>query len=492
MASSASTKVSCHPFANYAEYKDYFQDKMTNTENLSASFRDPSGFLFRREGILYRQVNPSYRVNFDHLMESGLYEKLVDSGWLVRHQEVALESTGTPEETTAAYKIIQPELIPFISYPYEWSFSQLKAAALLTLKIQRQALNKGMSLKDASAYNIQFRGYKPVLIDTLSFEIYQEGEPWVAYRQFCQHFLAPLALMSMRDVRLSQLLRIYIDGVPLDLASKLLPAKTKLNFSIATHIHLHASAQQRYADKTVRKENMSGKMSKMSFLGLLDSLESLIRKLNWKPAGTEWASYYTETNYSEKAIEHKRQVVKEFLETAHPAKVWDLGANTGMFSRLASEQGILTISFDIDPAAVDLNYQEAGRKKETQILPLVLDLTNPSPSLGWQNKERSSFMERGPADVVMALALVHHLAISNNVPLESLADFFAGLAPWLIIEFVSKTDTQVERLLSTREDIFPDYNPIGFEQAFKNYFTIHKIVPVQDSERQLYLMERIG
>jgi ribosomal protein L11 methylase PrmA len=467
---------------------------MANSDKVSASFRDPSGFLFRREGILYRQVNQSYRANYERLMESGLYEKLVNSGALIRHQEVELklESSGLPETTVVAYKIIQPELIPFISYPYEWSFSQLKAAALLTLKVQKAALDNGMSLKDASAYNIQFKGYKPVLIDTLSFEIYQEGEPWVAYRQFCQHFLAPLALMALRDVRLNQLLRIYIDGVPLDLASKMLPAKTRFNFSIATHIHLHASAQQRYADKAVKKETLTGKMSKISFLGLLDSLETLIRKLAWKPAGTEWGSYYTETNYSEKALEHKRQVVKDFLDTVHPEKVWDLGANTGLFSRLACDQGAFTLAFDIDPAAVDLNYQEAARKKETLILPLVLDLTNPSPSLGWQNKERNSLMERGPADAVMALALIHHLAISNNVPLESLADFLASIAPWLIIEFVPKTDTQVERLLASREDIFPDYDQKGFEQAFRKNFSIRKFMPVQDSERLLYLMERLG
>lgn len=467
---------------------------MVNSGKISASFRDPSGFLFRRDGILYRQVNQSYQANYERLMESGLYEKLVNSGALIRHQEVELkpESSDSPAAEAAAYKIIQPELIPFISYPYEWSFSQLKAAALLTLKVQKAALDHGMSLKDASAYNIQFLGYKPVLIDTLSFETYQEGEPWVAYRQFCQHFLAPLALMAMRDVRLNQLLRIYIDGVPLDLASKMLPAKTHLNFSIATHIHLHASAQQRYANKAVKKETLSGKMSKISFLGLLDSLETLIRKLAWKPAGTEWGSYYKETNYSEKALEHKRQIVKDFLDLVHPEKVWDLGANTGLFSRLACDQGALTLAFDIDPAAVDLNYQEAARKKETHILPLVLDLTNPSPSLGWQNKERMSLMERGPADAVMALALIHHLAISNNVPLESLADSFASIAPWLIIEFVPKTDSQVERLLATREDIFPVYDQKGFEQAFQRNFVIRKLMPVQDSERLLYLMERLA
>lgn len=197
---------------------------------LSASFRDPAGFLFSRGGILYRQVNHSYAENFSALIDSGLYEKLVKASLLISHSEVD-ELTGrpfAPAIPASAYRTIRPEAIPFISYPYEWSFGQLKDAALATLSIQKRALKAGMSLKDASAYNIQFYRGKPVLIDTLSFEIYHEGEPWVAYRQFCQHFLAPLALMAARDVRLNQLMRVYIDGLPLDLASKLLPPRTHL------------------------------------------------------------------------------------------------------------------------------------------------------------------------------------------------------------------------------------------------------------------------
>ena len=278
-----------------------------------------------------------------------------------------------------------------------------------------------MSLKDCSAYNIQFRKGKPVFIDTLSFEMYHEGQPWVAYRQFCQHFLAPLALMSYRDVRLNQLLRVYIDGVPLELASSLLPLRTRFIFSFLTHIHLHARSQKHYADKTV---DISGKrVSRLSFLGLINNLESAVKKLRWQPGGTEWAEYYKDTNYSSDAIEHKGQIVAEFLDKVNPKTVWDLGANVGMFSRIASNKGINTISFDIDPAAVEINYLECVKKGESHILPLVLDLTNPSPGIGWQNAERMSILERGPTDTVMALALVHHLAISNNVPFVKIAEF---------------------------------------------------------------------
>ncbi|MBI5952731.1 MAG: class I SAM-dependent methyltransferase [Chloroflexi bacterium] len=456
---------------------------MLRTEQLSASFRDPSGFLFTRNGILHRQINRAYSKDYARLMDSGLYEKLVKASLLIPHVEV----DQPPAKSDLAFKVIQPERVPFISYPYEWSFSQLKDAALATLSIQKRALKLDMSLKDASAYNIQFVRGKATLIDTLSFELYKEGEPWVAYKQFCQHFLAPLALMAYRDVRLSQLLRVYIDGVPLDLASELLPAKTKFNFGLLTHIHIHAGAQKRYSDKAVTPRK--GGMSKQALTGLIESLEATVRKLAWKPAGTEWGDYYDNTNYTDSAFEHKRQLVKEWSEEKKPALVWDLGGNTGVFSREAASSGAFTVSFDIDPAAVEQNYRTVKAVKEQNILPLVLDLTNPSPALGWDNAERDSFGARGPVDMALALAVIHHLAISNNVPLPQLADFFAAHCRWLVIEFVPKSDSQVKKLLASREDIFPNYSREGFEAAFSTRFKIHKSKAVRDSERTLYLME---
>jgi hypothetical protein len=458
-----------------------------NSGQLSASFRDPSGFLFSHEGVIYRQVNRRYEQEYEQLMESGLYEKLVRAGLLIPHTEA--DPALAPSDP--AYKVIQPERVRFISYPYEWSFGQLKDAALATLSIQRRALKAGMSLKDASAYNIQFVRGKATLIDTLSFEIYQEGQPWVAYRQFCQHFLAPLALMALRDVRLGQLLRVYIDGVPLDLASELLPARTRLNFGLLTHIHLHAGAQKRYAGAEV-KSRAATSFGKQAMTGLIDSLESTVRKLEWKPGGTEWGNYYDITNYSEAAFEHKKQLVREWSSKVKPALVWDLGANNGVFSRVAGEGGAFVVSSDIDPAAVEQNYRISREAKEQNLLPLLLDLTNPSPSLGWANEERDSFGARGPADMVLALALLHHLAISNNVPLSQLAEFFASAGKWLVIEFVPKPDSQVQKLLVSREDIFPLYRREGFEEAFRQRFKICEAVSLRESERVLYLMEGLS
>ncbi len=459
---------------------------MNSNNQLGSSFRDPSGFLFTRDGVLFRQVNRSYSSEYSTLMESGLYEKLVKARILIPHVEVEVPAA----DKSVAFKILQPERIPFISYPYEWAFSQLKDAALATLSLQKRALKAGMSLKDASAYNIQFHNGKALLIDTLSFENYQEGNPWVAYRQFCQHFLAPLALMAYVDIRLGQLLRVYIDGVPLDLASRLLPTRTRFNFGLLTHIHLHASAQRRYAGKAVQKPGASKGMSKQSMIGLIESLENTVKKLKWNPAGTEWGDYYEITNYSDTAFDHKKDLVSKWLDQVNPGSVWDLGANTGVFSRLASGRGVTTLSFDIDPAAVEQNYCQVKSAKERNILPLVLDLTNPSPALGWHNRERKSFTGRAPADMVMALALIHHLAISNNVPLPQLAEFFSDMGEWLILEFVPKADSQVQKLLASRLDIFNHYNRQEFESIFSVRFDLIESFQVRESERFIYLMRR--
>lgn len=456
---------------------------MSERVRLPASFRDPSGFLFQHSDRLYRQINATYASHYEEFLDSGLYKALVDQQLIIPHSEIT-PNWDLPEE---AYKIIQPETILFISYPFEWSFNQLKDAALTTLSIQKVAMEYGMSLKDSSAYNMQFHNGQPLLIDTLSFEHLVEGKPWMGYRQFCQHFLAPLALMALRDIRLGSLLRTYIDGIPLDLASALLPFRSRFNLSLLSHIHLHAAAEKRYAGKSVAKKSVT--MGTYGLAGIIDNLERTVKKLNWQPQGTAWGAYYSIHNYGEQAFEHKKELVQQFFTETTATSVWDLGANTGVFSRIASEGGVPTIAFDIDPAAVDRNYLDCREKGETRLLPLLIDLTNPTPGLGWANQERTSILDRGKPDVVFALALIHHLAISNNVPFEDLADFFRKLSHWLIIEFVPKEDSQVQKLLANREDIFDGYNHATFEKIFGQHFNTHRKETIVSSSRTMYLME---
>lgn len=479
------------------------------SSKVPGSFRDPAGFLFVEDGILLRSIHDSYAEHYQRLMSSGLGPALQAKGLLIPHKE----RDPAPYRKNAArvHAVLEPELLSPWSYPYEWSFSQLKDAALCTLEIQKLALDHGMSLKDASAYNIQFRNGRPVLVDTLSFETLVPGRPWVAYRQFCQHFLAPLVLDSLVDIRLGHLSKSFIDGIPLDLASKLLPRRTWLKPGILSHIHLHAGSQKRHAaggagpaggsnpsggagsasGGTGGKAPAVGGFSLLAFRGLIDSLESLVRSLSWNPSGTEWGDYYEGTNYSTGAFAAKEALVESLIAAAGGKTLIDLGANNGHFSRKAADLGRQVISCDIDPAAVEKNYLRVKKEGETRLLPLVIDLTNPSPALGWENEERTSFLVRGRSDTALALALVHHLAISNNLPLERIAEAMARLSPNLIIEFVPKEDSQVRRLLATREDVFPQYERNAFEAAFGEWFRIEERRPVPETERTLYLMRRL-
>ncbi len=450
-----------------------------------ASFRDRDGFLYERDGVLVRQVNRAYAAHYDLLMQSGLYDRLVSEGALIAHRE--LSQPGLVPDL--AYKVLEPDRIGFISYPYEWCFSQLKDAALATLETLSRSLEHGLTLKDASAYNIQFKAGHPVLIDSLSFMKYEEGQPWIGYRQYCQHFLAPLALMAYTDIRLGQLLRVHLDGVPLDLASRLLPWRARLNPGLQVHLRLHAAAQRRAGNERPSKRPARKGVSRLGMQGLVDSLRRTVRSLSWEPERTDWAGYTDFHSYSEESMEQKLTAAERFLAGVRPRSLWDLGANTGQFSRLASGRGIPTSAIDFDPGAVELNYRQARQAHDPNLLPLLLDLNNPSPSQGWAHMERESLVDRGPADGLFALALIHHLAISNNVPLASLAGFLSRLASNLLIEFVPKADPQVQKLLADRADIFEEYSTVGFEAAFQRTHVIRERQSLGDSGRTLFWLE---
>jgi hypothetical protein len=451
------------------------------------SFRDPSGFVFWRNGRPYRQIQQRFASEWDAFSGSSLEQRLIERGRLLPYETVSPELADAP----GAHAVIAPEPIEFVSYPYEWTFGELKDAALLTLDAQLDALADGWTLRDASAFNVQFRAGKPVLIDSLSFEPHEDGVPWVAYRQFCEHFLAPLALMARRDVRLADLLRTQIDGVPLDLAARLLPWRTRLNFGLLSHVHLHARSQRRHAGNEDEGEAArSARIPRNRLVALMGNLRSTVKGLDWVPAGTEWSDYADNTSYGDAATASKARLVEAFIREVPGARAWDLGANTGRYSRIAADTGKRVVSFDIDPAAAEQHYRVLKGEGRTDILPLVQDVANPSPGLGWAGRERRSLLERADPDVILALALVHHLAISRNVPLPMLLGLFADLAPWAIVEFVPREDPMVRRLLAARRDVFDDYTIDGFRAAAAGRFEITHEEPIAESPRTLFLLRR--
>jgi ribosomal protein L11 methylase PrmA len=452
------------------------------------SFKDPAGFVFSRDGVVYRQVNLGFAESYLRLVDSGLYASLTRDRLLVRHEEVDVRLSGAPP----AHAVLKPEHIPFISYPYEWSFGQLKAAALLTLEVQKRALAHGLVLRDASAYNVQFVGPRPIFIDTLSFGPHVEGQPWVAYRQFCQHFLAPLALMALTEPSLGDLAQLHVDGVPLGLATSLLPLGSRLRPGLLLHLHLHGRAGASQNASATRSGSSARAMGKKAMLGLVDSLERTVRGLSWKPPATVWSTYSDHLNYSAESQAHKRHLVAAMLDVcpSRPDLVWDLGANTGEYSGVAARHAAHVVSFDSDRVVVEQHFDRVRLEENSNILPLVQNLLSPSPAVGWSHEERRSLEQRGPADVALALALEHHLAIGGNVPMESVADFFGRVCRRLIIEFVPKEDSQVQRMLATREDVFPDYTQEAFEHAFASRFMIQRSEAVEGTLRRLYLMSR--
>lgn len=465
-------------------------------ERVGGSYRDPAGFVFRHEGRLYRSVSQAHGADYDLLMGSGLYDELVRDGLLVSHEEVALERSALPDsaELRAAHRILRPHEIPFVSYPYEWCFGQFKAAASLTLDLCTRALARGLVLRDASAFNVQFLEGRPVFIDTLSFGRYDEGKPWDAYQQFCRHFLAPLALMSYRGVWPGEWWRHHLEGLPLDVASRLLPWRARLRPGLSLHVTMHASQVRRHEETAGAPAPARRSFGRASMLGLLDSLRRTVDGLTWTPASHGWSTYYETCTYDERGLEAKTQGVRQFLATIAEQDTvrhaWDLGANTGVFSEVAAGSGLHVVSFDLDLSVVERLWQACRARGERRILPLIQDVCNPSPGLGWEGGERASLADRGPADVLLVLALVHHVAIGRNVPLGAISRMLARLGRWLVIEFVPKDDPQVVRLLRWREDVFADYTEERFREAFARDFACVSRVALPDSGRSVYLMRR--
>ncbi|MBI5373743.1 MAG: SAM-dependent methyltransferase [Sphingobacteriales bacterium] len=450
---------------------------------LPSSFRDTAGFVFRRDGIVYRQVNPAGKAAYDAFLQSGLYRFLTTNKLLLPHEEI----TSGPADTEA-YKILRPEQLSFTSYSCEWSFSMLQDAALLTLRIAKAALEHGMILKDATPFNIQWHQGALVFIDTLSFDTYQEGSPWIAYRQFCESFLSPLLLMHYKKTSLHALQLAWPEGIPLQITRSLLPVKSRFSVLTWLHIHLHA----KMAAKKQNPDERSARLPKKKLLNLIDSLETLVRSLSLKDSGSTWGDYYAEAAQRNDYLEQKQQIIREWTGQLTGLKTAvDFGANEGSFSLPLAQQGIETIAADADPVAINKLYKKIKASKQEHLLPLIIDFTYPTPSFGLGNSERESFFGRvGQADLGLCLAFIHHLCIGKNIPLERVAAILSASCQQLIIEFVPKSDAKVKELLLNKEDIYLTYTAEEFEKQFGNCFVIEAARLIPGSERTLYLMRR--
>lgn len=454
-------------------------NKLLNDKILKSSFRDPAGYLFYKDAVLYRLVSKKFERDFCHFLDSGLKEELTKNVMLTDF--IVTDLPPYDHE----YCIIKPEFIEHITYPYEWCFTQLKDAALLTLSIAKKALEFDMELKDASAYNIQFVNGKPQFIDTLSFRIYDGESPWVAYNQFCRHFLAPLILMSKIDIGMNSLLQLYIDGIPIDITCKLLGRK---KFLPSAFIHLYLQNRISSSNMAAKRNNKTHNFGKKSFLRILDSLTSTVENLNVKLNNNFWGDYYNNKILSNEYLENKKILVNSYLASIKAETIYDLGANNGIFSQIASKYCKQVISADLDHECVEANYLFCKKNNVTSILPVFLNLCNPAPSIGWQNNERDGFFTRMKFDTILSLALFHHLAIGNNVPTQKIVDLFKDHCQNLVIEFIPLSDPKAQELLHNRENIFENLSQTDFEENFRRHFELLKSDKIKGSERILYLM----
>lgn len=451
------------------------------------SYRDPAGFVYRRDGRLLRQVERTPAFDWPALRDSGLLARLAERGLLVGSREVGLDLAAEP----GAAAVLELDELGFISYPYEWPAGALRDAALLTLEVERCANEAGFTLRDASPYNVTLRGATPVFIDQLSFEPLVPGRPWAPYLQFAEGFLAPLALAVHREPALaSALLRARLDGIELPLAASLLPARTRLSLGLATHLHLHARAVARAGSSSGRGARAT--LAPRARAHLLAHLRTTIEGLSPRAAGTVWADYEGNTSYTDPASAAKELAVARAVEDAGARVVWDLGANAGRYTRVALGEGAeRVVALDVDPGAVERHYRRLRAGGEERVTPLVVDLANPGPALGWALAERRSLWERADAELVLALALVHHLAIGANVPLGEVAALFARLGEHLLVEWVPPDDPMVRRLLADRPDVFgARYTEEAFRSAFGARFETLRDEPLPESERRLLHLRR--
>ena len=453
------------------------------------SFRDPDSRVYRSDGRILRMMSAQGAADWKRFSSSALYNELSSEGKIVETREVfdPQLSNGALGADVAA--VLEHEVVPFISYPYEWTFSMLQDAALLQLELVRRSIDEGMILKDSSPYNVQFRAGRPIFIDLGSFEPLREGQPWAGYRQFCMLFLYPLLLEAWKGVPFQAWLRGSLAGITPGECRAVLSRRDLLRRGALTHVALHAMLERRHreTDADIKGELGEAGFRKELIVANVRSLERLVSRLQWRPKSSAWSGYEPTTSYSDADAERKEQFVAQALAAERPRLVWDLGCNDGRFARIAAETADVVVAVDADAAVVDRLYKALKAEGATKILPLTMDLADPSPGLGWRGAERQPLPARGHPDFALCLALIHHISIGGNVPVAEFLDWLRDLSTALVIEFPTPEDPMVRRMLvRKRAGNHPDYRRDWFERCLGERFSVTRSEVLSSGTRVLY------
>jgi SAM-dependent methyltransferase len=453
---------------------------MSQPKRIAASYKDPDSVVFKAGDLVYRQINKSYLSDYRLLHQSGLYDVLTQKQFLLSHREV---SSPIFDEHTQATTIL-PEQLHVITYPHEWSFRQWKDAALRLLEILEISLCHEMILKDATPLNMQMHRGKMVWMDTASFASYEKNRPWIAYRQFCECFLAPLLLMHYNYADAGKLFQQYPNGISMKQLSRLLPFKARFNVHVLMHVYVQASFKG--STKTHQQTHV---LRQKKLAAIIDSLKTCIGKLEPRYINFDWDLYYQSLWTSEDYLKEKTNAVERFLKDISIKTAVDIGCNTGYFTRLLAAKQIQVIAADSSASAVDELYAQVCKNNETAIYTCIQDLSSPTPAEGLLLAERDSFFTRAKSDLVVAVALIHHLCIAKNIPITSFLQSLAVLGDYAITEFVPKTDSNVQLMLKNRKDVFANYTQMHFETEAKKIFDIMQQHTLQNG-RILYLLRK--
>jgi SAM-dependent methyltransferase len=462
---------------------------MTSARVEPGSFRDPQSRVVITGDAVLRTLSPAGLADWEALAASEFFPRLVAAGKLVETERVEGEVELPADLREDAAAVLRHESIPFVSYPYEWPFGMLRDAALLQLELLEAALAEDLVLKDSSPYNVQWRGTQPVFIDIGSFERFVPGEPWLGYRQFCMLFLYPLLLQAYKGVPFQPWLRGSVDGIsPRDFRG-LMSFRDLFRRGVFTHVYLHSRLERERAEsaRDVKRELRAAGFKKELVVANVRRLAKLIRRLEWAPRSSAWAGYGPTTSYGEADAAHKEHFVREAIGSRRWDLVWDLGCNVGRFARIAAENARYVVALDADASVVERLYRELESERRTSILPLAVNVVDPSPGLGWMGSERRPLAERGRPDLTLCLALIHHVVIGGNIPVRDFVAWLASLETALVIEFPTRDDPQVQRLLAAkREGMHADYERDWFERCLDEPFAVERSEMLGSGTRVLY------